>query len=211
MDKSNKGKLQKMFQRANTLESLKEIGSSTANQMKKEAAQLPKDFMEQLFGIPSSEKKYSGEIEAGEAIELTEVFSGRHEELIRIRKQEVLERRLLEEERIRTEKQKNELKLQLKVVQEEILVLAQKTENLAQETQTAAMQVTVEPGIYHVLFFEKLLEFIKSFSRKIEEAQIWLHAVNRRAAKKNAWGARYQKHGSKYLLSGEHYLQRSAG
>lgn len=211
MDKTNKGKLQKLFQRANTLEALKDIGGSTANQMKKEAAELPKDFMEQLFGMKSSEKKFSGDIEAGEAIELTEVFSGRHEELIRLRKQEALERKLLEEERLRTEKKKNELKIQLKIVQEEILVLAEQTQELADETQVAAMQATVEPGIYHVIFFEKLLEFIKSFRRKIEEAQVWLHAVNRRAAKKNAWGARYQKHGAKYLLSGEHYLQRSAG
>ena len=211
MDKNNKAKAQKLFQRANTLESLKEIGSSTANQMKKEAARLPEDFIEQLFGIKTPEKKYSGEIEAGEAIELTEVLSGRHEEIAKIRKQVALERKLLEEERARTEKKKNELKLQLRAIQEEILILAEQTEQLAEETQVAVMQVTIEPGVYHVIFFEKLLEFIKSFRRKIEEAQVWLHTVNRRAAKKNAWGARYQKHGAKYLLSGEHYLQRSAG
>lgn len=211
MDKNNKAKVQKLFQRANTLEALKDIGGSTANQMKKEAARLPEDFMETLFGINTPEKKYSGEIEAGEAIELTEVLSGRREEIVKIRKQMALERKLLEEERVRTEKKKNELRLQLKAIQEEILILAEQTGQLAEETQVAAMQVTVEPGVYHVIFFEKLLDFIKSFRRKIEEAQVWLHTVNRRAAKKNAWGARYQKSGAKYLLSGEHYLQRSAG
>jgi len=54
------------------------------------------------------------------------------------------------------------------------------------------------------------LEFMKSFRKKIEDAQIWLHASNKRAEKKNFWST-YKKHGSKFLLSPDHYLQRSAG
>ena len=60
-------------------------------------------------------------------------------------------------------------------------------------------------------YCRKLLEFIKSFVKKVEEASVWLHALNKRSAKKNVWGANYKKFGAKYLLSGEHYLQRSAG
>jgi len=133
------------------------------------------------------------------------------EEVKKAKKQVSFERRLLEEERVQVEKKTNELRMQLTAIREEILFLAQKTEDLAEETQVAAFQAPVEPGIYHVIFFEKLLEFVKSFRRKIEEASIWLHAVNRRAARKNVWGANYKKSGAKYLLSGEHYLQRSAG
>jgi len=211
MDKNGKSKLLKQVQRANTLEALKDIGTSTANQMKEEAAKIPEDFMEQLFGIKTPNKKYSGEIEAGEAIELNEVLSGKREEFVIARKQQRLERQLLEQERIQTERKSNELRIQLKTIQEQILILAESTEELAQETQIAAMQVTVEPGVYHVIFFEKLLEFIKSFRKKIDEAGVWLHSANSRASKKNAWGNNYKKSGGKYLLSSEHYLQRSAG
>ena len=35
--------------KANPLESLKTLGTSTADKMKEEAARLPEDFMEQLF------------------------------------------------------------------------------------------------------------------------------------------------------------------
>ena len=208
--KSDK-KNQKVLRQPNPLETFKDIGASTAKQMRDEAAKIPQDFMDQLLGIRSASKKFSGEIEPGEALNFNEVFSGKHEEIIRLRKQTALERRLLEEEKIRIEKKSNELRMQLTAIREEIIVLARNTENLAEETQIAAMQAPVEPGVYHVIFFEKLLEFINSFRKKIEEAGVWLHAVNTRAAKKNMWGTQYKKHGAKYLLSGEHYLQRSAG
>ncbi|KKQ43051.1 MAG: hypothetical protein US60_C0008G0018 [Microgenomates group bacterium GW2011_GWC1_37_8] len=208
---SDKNKAQKVLRQPNPLEALKDIGTSTARQMREEAAKLPGDFMEQLLGIHPQPRNYSGELVPGEAIEFTEVFSGRYEEINRTKAQIALERKLLEEEKVQIEKKTNELRIHLQVIREEILLLALKTENLAEETEVAAMQAPVEPGVYHVIFFEKLLDFMKSFSRKIEEASIWLHAVNSRAAKKNAWGARYKQHGAKYLLSGEHYLQRSAG
>ena len=72
------------------------------------------------------------------------------------------------------------------------------------------MQAPVEPGVYHVIFFEKLLEFVKSFRKKIEDAAVWLHATNSRAEKKNYW-SRYKKHGGKFLLAADHYLTSSAG
>ncbi len=195
----------------NPLETLKDIGVSTAQQMRNEAARIPEDFMEQLTGLRPFGKSFSGEIEPGEVLNINEVYSGQREEIIKLRKQTALERKLLEEEKIQVDKKTNELRMHLTALREEIIVLATKTENLAEETQVAAMQAPVEPGVYHIIFFEKLLEFINSFRKKIEEAGVWLHAVNKRASKKNMWGTQYKKHGAKYLLSGEHYLQRSAG
>ena len=208
--KSDK-KSQKVSRHPNPLETLKDIGTSTAKQMKDEAAKIPGDFMDQLLGVKPFTRNYSGEIEPGEDLNISEIFSGKHDEIVKLRKQTSLERKLLEEEKFQVEKKSNELKIQLTAIREEIIILAKRTENLAQETQVAAMQAPIEPGVYHVIFFEKLLEFINSFRKKIEEAGVWLHAVNKRASKKNAWGANYKKHGAKYLLSGEHYLQRSAG
>lgn len=207
-----KGKSQKRTVQPNSLETLKEfknIGKDAASKMRQEAAQLPRDFMQELLGIQKS--AVSGEIYAGESVEMNEVMSGKHEILRQQRKREVFIKEVMREEFRQKEKKTNELRMQLKALQEEIIVLAQNTENLAEETQVAAMQAPVDPGEYHVIFFEKLLGFIKSFRKKIEEAKTWLHAVNKRTAKKNAWGANYKKHGAKYLLSGEHYLTRSAG
>lgn len=211
MKSNNKSKTQKAVRQPNPLETLKDIGASTAKQMGQEAAKLPADFMQQLLGIRPQTENFSGELFPGETVDMTEVFSGKYEEAKKAKAQFTLEKRLLEEEMAKIEKKTNELRMYLKAVREEILMIAQKTQDLAEETETAALQAPVEPGVYHVIFFEKLLEFIKSFRKKIEEASVWLHALNKRAAKKNAWGANYKKLGAKYLLSGEHYLQRSAG
>jgi hypothetical protein len=211
MKGNNNNNNQKYSKVPNPLEALKDIGSATAKQMKRESHELPKNFMEQLLNIRPVQKTYSGEIVPGEAVEMTEVFSGKYEANQKIRRQVAFEKRLVREEEARIEKRSNELRLQLNAVREEILVLAQKTENLAEETEVAAMQAPVEPGVYHVIFFEKLLEFIRSFRKKIEESAVWLQSVNKRASKKNMWGRNYKKYGAKYLLSSEHYLQRSAG
>jgi hypothetical protein len=211
MVKTTNNKSQKAVKATpNPLETLKDLGKATASQMRQEAKQMPNEIIDQLFG-PRQQKNFSGELLPGQAIEFKDVLSGKQEQIEFQRKQISLEKILLQEERIRTEKKTNELKIQLKVLQEELIVLADKTEGLAEETQIAAMQVAVEPGVYHVIFFEKLLEFVGSFRKKIEEASVWLHATNSRASKKNAWGAAFKKHGAKYLLSGEHYVSRSAG
>lgn len=207
MDKNQKQKTQKVTKQANALESLKDIGSSTTKSLKKDLLR-PEAFMDQIFG--PRKRNFSGEISLGETIELREVFTGELEEKKKLEKQLLFERRIRQEEEARIQRKTNELKIQLHALREEILALSKDTQDLGEETQIAAMQAPAEPGVYHIIFFEKLLEFIKSFRKKIEEASVWLHATNKRAAKKNYW-ARYKKLGGKFLLSGEHYLTRSAG
>lgn len=210
MDKAKIQKAQRLVKNTNALEAFKDIGTSAAKSLKEDLVQkVPEDFIEQLFG-PKLTRNFSGEINPGEALEISEVLTGQYEEKQKLQKQLELERMLREEESIRIEKRTNELKIHLKVLMEEVIVLAEKTQDLGSEVQIAAMQAPVEPGVYHIIFFEKLIEFIKSFAKKIEEAAVWLHATNKRAEKKNFW-ATYKKHGGKFLLSGEHYLTRSAG
>ena len=209
MDKNQKQKKPTRQVQANPLESLKDIASSTGKSLKEDVIRAD-TIMEQVFG-PRPSKKFSGEISVGESLEISEVLTGQYEEKKKLRKQVAFERGMRAEEKTQTDKKVNELRIQLNVVRQEIVTLAQNTQELSSEVQIASMQALVEPGVYHLIFFEKLLEFVRSFRKKIEEASVWLHATNKRASKKNAWGARYKKYGAKYLLSGEHYLSRSAG
>ena len=210
MDKVQKQKTLKAIRRQNVLESLKDIGSGAAGSLKTDLFERgSKDFLNQIFGNRSG-KKYSGEISVGESLEIDEVISGEHEEKKKIEGQLFLERQLRQEEKILVEKKSNELKLQLQAITQEVIALAVTTQELGNEIEIAAVQAPTNPGIYHVVFFEKLLSFIKSFRKKIESASVWLYASNKRAEKRNFWGL-YKKHGSKFLLSPDHYLQRSAG
>jgi len=210
MDKTLKPKNIKDIRRQNVLESLKDIGGGSARSLKTDLLKgTSEEFFRQFMG-QKLEKKFSGEIIPGETLELNEVFSGKFAENKKLQAQIVLERRLSEEERIRMEQRSNELKIQLHALMQEVYALAQTTQNIGEEVEVASMQAPVNPGIYHLVFFEKLLDFMRSFRKKIENASLWLHSSNKRAEKKNYW-AMYKKKGSSFLLAPDHYLQRSAG
>ena len=194
----------------NFLESLREIGDSTTDSIKNDLlAETSKDFARQMFGIQPPQH-HTGEIEPGGSIEINDVFSGKAETEKQLNKQISFERKLRQEEKELLEKKSNDLRLELQAIIQEVTLLTQTTQEITEEVQIAAMQAPVEPGVYHVIFFQKLLEFLKSYRQKVEEAAIWLHTSNKRAQKKNYW-AKYKKHGSKFLLSPDHYLTRSAG
>lgn len=210
MDKTLKPKNIKDIRRQNVLESLKDIGGGSTRSLKTDLLKgTSEEFFRQFMG-QKLEKKFSGEIIPGETLELNEVFSGKFAENKKLQAQIVLERRLSEEERIRIEQRSNELKIQLHALMQEVYALAQTTQNIGEEVEVASMQAPVNPGIYHLVFFEKLLDFMRSFRKKIENASLWLHSSNKRAEKKNYW-AMYKKKGSSFLLAPDHYLQRSAG
>lgn len=193
----------------NPLEALNNIGKDTVGQLTNEAGNIATDFVDQLFGI--NIKGASGEIRPGGSVSMKEIMEAKASGKAEAKKEVFFERTLIEQEKVMVEKRSNELKMQLKVLQEELIITSSRVGKFAKETQIAAMQATVEPGMYHVIFFQKLLEYIKSFKTKIESATNWLHSSNKRAAKKNAWGNNYKKHGAKYLLSEEHYIARSSG
>jgi hypothetical protein len=209
MDKGQRSKNLKNLRKANVLESLKDLGNDSAQSLTNDfLKETSRSFFEQLIGI--REQNYTGEITPGETVEMGDIFSGKSQEVKKVKSQMALERNLNREEKIMNEKKTNELRLQLHALMQEVFSLAQTTQGLGEEVEVASMQVPVNPGIYHVAFFEKLLSFLKSFRNKIENASLWLNASNRRAEKKNFWST-YKKQGSKFLLSPDHYLQRSAG
>ena len=211
MDKAQKNKNRAAVRRANVLESIKDIGSSTGSSIKKDLlGGASKSFLEQMFGQGSASQKHSGEIFPGGYLVFSDLISGRHEENLKLKKQIALERRLTQEEKERSTRKTNELKVQLQALMQEVLSLAKSTQNLEENVEIAAMQAPSQPGVYHIIFFEKLLEFVQSFRKKIDEASVWLKSSNKRAEKKNYW-AMYKKKGSSFLLSPDHYLQRSAG
>lgn len=200
MGPNNKNNGKKQFF-TNTVESLRDFSEGVAT-----------DAMEQIFHHPPRIKRsFSGEIMPGESIEIKEVFSGKREVQEKEEKKLRIERELLEEEKVLVEKRTRELQLQISAIHEEILKLASVTPKLSREVEIASFQAPADPSSYQLYFLERILQFIKDFRENIEEANVWLMVANQRSQKKNMWGKHYKKHGAKYLLSGEHYLTRSAG
>ena len=141
---------------------------------------------------------------------MSEVMSGKEEENKHLRAQISMERQLASDEQRVSEGKRNELKVELQALMQEVQKVAASTENLAEATQVAMMTAPVEPGIYHINFFKNFLKDLQSFKMRIDYAVTWLQGSNKRAEKKNYWNM-YKKKGSSFLLSPDHSLQRSAG
>jgi len=215
-NQSKAQKALKEFRKANVLESFKDIGSGTANTLKNDLLkETGRDFLKQLLGQRAAQQKnYSGEVSQGQSLEMDKVLSGQQEKEEGLKRQISFERRLREEENSLNSQKSQELRYQLKAIMQELQAIAQATPALMQEVQIAAAQAPANPGIYHVFFFERIIQFIKDYKKNVESASTWLHAANSRAQKKSFWGQYKSKHaggGASRLLSTEDYNARSAG
>lgn len=206
----NKKKNSSQRTKQNVLETLKDLGMGAGDSIKNDLfAKGSEDFFKQLMGIPRQEKR-SGSIGPGESLNMSEALSGKEEENKRLRAQISLERQMSADEQRVSQDKSNSLRVQLQALTQEVVKVAQSTGNLAEATQVAMIQAPASPGVYHLIFFEKVLEFLQSFRAKIDSATTWMQSSNKRAQKKNYWNM-YKKKGSSFLLSPDHYLQRSAG
>ena len=205
-----KKKSQTTITRQNVLESLKDLGSGTSVQTKDFLKNTSEDFFRELLGLSGQGVKKSGELSAGETLQVSDVINGKEEENKKIRSQISHERQLSGEEKRISQEKTSELKIELQAIMQEIQKVAESTENLAEATEASMISAPVEPGIYHVHFFESILEFLQSFRKRVDLAATWLQSSNKRAEKKNYWSM-YKKKGSSFLLSPDHYLSRSAG
>lgn len=206
----SKKKQQPVRTKQNILETIKDIGSDAGSQAGDLFKTTSEDFFKELMGLPRGSQKRSGELTAGESIQMSEVLSGKEEENKKLRLQISLERQLSNDEKRVSQENINSLRVELQAIMHEVQKVAVSTGNLAKEAEIAAVQAPANPGVYHIVFFEKLLGFLQSFRKQIDEASVWLQTSNSRAEKKNYWSM-YKKKGSSFLLSPDHYLQRSAG
>jgi len=205
-----KKKNQISISRQNVLESIKDLGSGTAIQTKDLLKNTSEDFFRELLGLSYGNVKRSGELSAGETLEMSDVLNGKEEKNNKLKGQIRMERRLLNEEAATSQKKGSELKVELQAIMQEVQKVALSTGNLAEATQASMISAPVEPGIYHINFFKNILEFLQSFRKRIDLAVTWLQSSNKRAEKKNYW-AQYRKKGTSFLLNPESYSQRSAG
>jgi hypothetical protein len=194
----------------NIIESLKDIGGDFSGQSTDLLKNTSEDFLKELLGISRAQVQRSGEMKPGESFEMSSVLNGKEEENKKLRAQISLERNLSSDEKRLSQEKMQELRIQLQAITVEIGKVAASTGNLATQTEIAMVEVPSNPGVYHVIFFEKILEFLQSFRKKIDQASVWLEGSNKRAEKKNYWSM-YKKKGSSFLLSPDHYLSRSAG
>jgi hypothetical protein len=203
VDKKNPKK--KIITSDSILESLRGIGNSTNSSLKRDLLRkVPEDAAEMLF----RPKRIQGELKPNEEVS----FEDREPELRR-----EFERRLRQQELVHRQEiqvfsaQKEEEKRRVETLQAEVIELAKDIGELDKETKVAAIQQTVNPGVYHEAFFIKLISFIKSLRKKVGDASAWLATVNARAKKQPFYWRQVKKSGTRFMLSQERYMSTQAG
>lgn len=194
------------------LESLRDIGHDTSSSLTQDVFKgIPEDFFKQIFGGEKPKPKASGDLMAGQSLEISKALEEQKEENKVLRSKLAHEQSMRREFESASQEKGQQLRVELQAVMQEVNTLAKTTVELSQQTKIAVLQAPVNPGIYHINFFTGLREFIKSFRKQIQGANLWLQSANKRSQKKKGfWGA-VNKSGAKRLLSQEDYMQRSAG
>jgi len=78
--------------------------------------------------------------------------------------------------------------------------------------QAALQAIPEKVGIYHVRYYEMILQYLRGLKAKVGEAKTWLMAMqSKKASRGSAFGARAKKKGTQYSLSQEHQVARSVG
>ncbi len=103
------------------------------------------------------------------------------------------------------------VKQQLDAIRTELKALAQSVQSLNKEIKNAVISDPIDPGIYHLNFYEQLLSFIKTIRMQVEDSRTWLALSNQRKKKKMGYWGMYKKHGTTFGLSTERTLATQAG
>ncbi len=187
----------------NFLEKLRELGGDLGDSVAQDVIEgLPSTAMNQL-----TNRQKSGTLKPNETLNLD-----KREEQERFGRQ--LNReffRVRQEERLVFKQEEQKTQLQIQAIQEELKNLVESTKELVKEVEVAAKLEPVEPGVYHLNFFERLKQAIVIFRKRIEESASWLSLFNQRSKKQGHYWSQFRKSGTKFMLSQERYMATQAG
>lgn len=180
------------------LESMRGLGSGVKQTLVKDVAQkVGTNALHSLFGTP-----LGGEPPVGQPVE----FPGYRQPEARRFVRPMPE--ALKPENVAAERAK--VRQELMAVRNELRGLAAAVQSLSTDIQKAIAETPVDPGVYHVNFFERLRSFLKIMRQQIEDSRSWLAVSTSRKKKIGYWG-RYKKHGTQFGLSSERTVATQAG
>lgn len=182
------------FTNDSILEALRSLGGGVGRTVTKDVAgKVAGDALQSLFGGPPK----SGELRQNEPFTLPKEQQ----------RQRAPEHRPYQPP---VQLEEPNLKQEIENVRAELKLLASSVKQYNQEVQRAINEVPVDPGIYHLNFFERLRSVLKILRQQIEDSRSWLALWHSRKQKKNYWG-KYKKHGTKFGLSSERTASTQSG
>jgi hypothetical protein len=185
----------------NTLESIKNIGSSSVKDSLSGIKNIGSNTLDQVFGnYYDLEDKFEqyGFAEAKKSVP----------------KQKVEFKIFNYQEHFEAKKIKQEIKQLHELIIREIEMLKRADKNLLNEVKDV-QKVSIEslpnkPGVYHVRFLEVILGILRVVRAKVSESCTWLEALKTKKKKRGSlFAALSKKKGTQYSLSNELQTARS--
>jgi hypothetical protein len=186
---------------ASFIEALKGIGSQTASSLTRDVVGgVSKNMLQDLTGSRTSLNPDIQHPENSQDIE-TRI---RQEALALQRHREVNETKIFD-------RKEEEIKAKISAIKEQLQLLMQELAGMDKELEKAIEEEIVNPGTYHLNFFEKLRKILLDLRKRVADSANWLEVSSqRKAAQQGFWG-NVKKSGTKYLLSQERTLATQAG
>lgn len=102
------------------------------------------------------------------------------------------------------------IKQELEAVRAELKALSATIKQFSLEVDKAIRDEPIEPGIYHVNFYQRLKSLLMLLREQIDDSRTWLMVSKGKKQKKQYWGL-YKKHGTKFGLSSERTMATQTG
>lgn len=199
---NTKAKSQKYTEK-NPLESLRDLGTSTAKSTADAFGKIGGGMLDQFFGGSDNDENKDLGNEANFKKEL-EKAKGKKQEVKVFNYQEYYENTLIKKQiQELTEAIKKEIEM-IKRADASLINDVKDVENLT------INGLPEKPGIYHIRFLELVLNILRTLRAKVGESKTWLQALMSKKKKRgSAFTVRSKKQGTQYSMSQELSNSRS--
>lgn len=191
----------------NPIEAIRDIGASVMESAKNDLARgLVTDLWDQMLGTEigkeNTTRQTSGDLKEGQEITLKKQPK-KEDKKPQIEAGWDYTGEIIHAEKRISQTENRELSARVS----EIMIELKKLTSSSKELEAVFREITVEqkpvnPGKYHLNFFEWMLSAIRSARMKIEDSKNWASLFASKKGKKEYWSL-FKKHGTSFGLSGE--------
>lgn len=166
----------------NPFEALKDVGTTVGDSIKTASTDAVKDMWAQILGADkyaSKPQAPSGDLKPGQELNLKDAAKAKEKKSTNEAPMSYF-REISEAGKSAAQKETQEIRQQLQVIMYELQRLAASSKELSNEVSRATGAGIVNPGKYHVTFFEWMFTVIKDARKRVENAGAWLKTVKKK-------------------------------
>lgn len=188
-------------------ESLREIGDSVASSVKSDLLSgTAKTAADQLRGASKGEAPEQPKKD----FNFAEWIKAKEAEAEAKAQEQVEKQRVRAPEKVIFSLADEKLKKEINEVRQELQSLIAAMDSVESQIEKAIVEEVVNPGVYHLNFFEKLKTWLSIMRRNLQDTSLWLDMWTSRS-QRSYYHQQRNKSGTKYTLSQERQLATQSG